>query len=593
MQRFRFICGEKMEAGAIIGLSVTVILISALLMERFRLPMVIGVLIAGSMVGPVSPLKDMSIGGIDINSFIIHDPTLVEVFALLGAALILFGIGLEFSIIKIWEFGLATFVAAVIKVGMLFAGGWAMASLLSLPPSAAVLLGFLLSFSSTPVIIKILEGHGKLRRPEVPFIIAVLILEDLIAVFLMGIMATSGLGDPNTMAFALFKVMATFVFAYMLLSRLLAWLLSFVEHSDELLVLFVVSAVLVISYVSEMIGLGFSVGAFLAGSTLAGTAASKRVEEIIRPFNSVFSSFFFFSIGMLVDFGAVFSNLPLLCGLLAVAVVWKFISSTAAAYISGFNGRSATFAAAALLPLGELSLVIGSSAAVAGIIPYALVGMLAFLIVLTSLISVVAISSERQVYEIAETTLPSGITRQLRNARSTSIGMQRVVQDNSRYSSVISRLPTIGGNGWGGARSSHEQFSVAVRNTLFGAIGTVALYLLVQMSGAGQIKAMLGDAAPIVQVGFFAVATLFLSSSAKTFECYTSMLKRAGKLGFALTMSAVSLIYFGGAMVFVVLAAITNGNPLYLALILPCTAFGLIFGADIFREGRLFTIRWR
>ncbi len=580
-----------MEAGAIVGISITIILVSALLMERFKLPMVLGVLIAGSMLGPSSPLKGIEIGGLQFASFVIADPTLVEVFAGIGLAMILFTIGIEFSIVRISELGIGTFLAAIIKVGLMYLAGFGMGSLLGLPQQASVLLGFLLSFSSTPIVIKILEGHGKLRRPEVPFIVAVLIIEDLLAVFLLGIMSSTGISEPDVMALALFKVVVTFVFAYLLLSKALAWLLSFVFHSDELLVLFVVSLVLMIGYFTQAIGLGFSVGAFLAGSTLAGTAVSGRIEEIIRPFNSVFASFFFFAIGMMVDFGATFSSLPMLLGLIFVATAVKFVASAAAAYISGFSGRSAAFAAASLLPLGELSLVIGAAAAAGGIIPVQLVGMLAFIVVFSSIISVAAVGSEGKVYELAEGNMPDVVARQLRFARSTSIGVQKVVQENSKYSKVIGHLPTIRAAGW--PVSSHEQLTQSLHNVAAFGIGALILFLMKKLLGIAPFADALSDFAPFVTIGFFICAALFLSNASHAFQNYSTIVRRSGKMAFTMAMDSVAIVFFAGVGAMVVVGTAMSANTAYLALLIPCLAFSSIFAYDMLKEGKLMSIRWR
>lgn len=581
----------RMDAGSVIGLSITVILISALVMERFRLPMVLGVLIAGSMFGPASPIKGVSIGGFDFSQFVIEDATLVGVFGLIGISLILFGIGLEYSIVKIREFGIATFLAALIKVGLMYIIGYATIISLGFSQPAAVLLGLILSFSSTPIIIKILEGHGKLRRPEVPFIIAVLIIEDLIAVFLLGIMASSGISEQNNLVLAVFKVILTFVIAYLILSKIIGKLLSLVQNSDEILVLFVVSLVLVIGYFTQAIGLGFSVGAFLAGSIVAGGEASRRIEDIVRPFNTVFASFFFFSIGMLVDFGDTLTNFVPLVAMLGIAVAGKFVASTAASYLSGFTGRSASFAGAALLPLGELSLVIGAGAVAAGIIPASLVGMLAFIIILTTILSVAMIGSEGRVYELAEGAVPTMLTRQLRFARSTSIGMQRVVSENSRYSNVIGRLPSIGGNGWGA--SSHEILAQSLNGTALCGGAAVILFLMKQMSADSPFAGTLAQIHLFVVLGFFILATLFLTNSASAFGAYAQLMRRSGKTSLMLTMDIVALAYFIVMGALTILLSVATKDATHLVLLLPIVALSLGFAWDIFKTGQVWMIRWR
>ena len=90
-----------MEPALAVGISITVIMLSALIFERLRLPYILGVLAAGMLVGPYSPLAGTQFLGLDFSKIIITDPSLVSVFAVMGSALILFGIGLEFSVIKL------------------------------------------------------------------------------------------------------------------------------------------------------------------------------------------------------------------------------------------------------------------------------------------------------------------------------------------------------------------------------------------------------------------------------------------------------------------------------------------------------------
>ena len=123
-----------MEAALAVGISITVIMLSALLFDRLRLPNILGVLVAGMLMGPYSPLASVNFLGVDFGKIIIADPSLVSVFAVLGAALILFGIGLEFSVIKIAQLGLFTFIAAAIKIGIVYLTGYAALSLFGLPP---------------------------------------------------------------------------------------------------------------------------------------------------------------------------------------------------------------------------------------------------------------------------------------------------------------------------------------------------------------------------------------------------------------------------------------------------------------------------
>lgn len=434
-----------MEPIFIIAVSVTAILLISLITERLRLPLVLGLLLAGMLVGPASPLQWLHLGPFSFSNFIITEFELVDIFAALGSTLILFGIGLEFSIVRLSQMGLFTMLGGIVKTGMAYLLAYVVVSQLGFPPTAAMYLALILSISSTPIIVKILEQKDKIRRPEVPFIIAVLVLEDLIAVFALGILSTPGLlSDNYALALSFFKVVLTFIFSYIILSRIVGILLSYISKSNETLVLATVSIVLVVSYISEALGMSFSVGAFLAGSAIASSQQARRIEEAIKPFNLLFASFFFFSIGMLVDIGATMSHLPAVLAIIFLAIIGTFFSSATSAYLSGFTGRSACFAAAALIPLSELSLLIGAKGVSLGILSSSMLGVMATAIVVSTVASVFLVNRENEIYSFLYAIVPRFFITNARLLRNASIKLHRSAQQNMRYNSIVSHLPQIG-----------------------------------------------------------------------------------------------------------------------------------------------------
>ena len=558
------------------------ILILGILMERIRLPMVLGVLLAGALMGPQSPLAGIQLGPLNLGALVINSPDTVALFALFGSVLILFGIGLEFSLVKLFRLGFSTFLAALIKLGITYIIGHIVSRAMGFDTTASVLLGLMLSFSSTPIIIKILEGQGKLKRVETPFIMAVLIIEDLVAVALLGIMATSGFGDQYAIAIALLKVVITFAIAYFALSKAIRYLLSIVQHSDEFLVLFTVSIVLVISYVCQSIGIGFSVGSFLAGSIVATTPQAKRISDMIRPFNTLFASFFFFSIGMMVDVNSTMTGLPLLFGFLLVAAVGKFVSSVASAYLIGLPGPSSAFAASALLPLGELSLLIGSMAVAAHLIPAGILGLLASLIVITSILSVIMVSQETRVYHFCKDITPEFVSRHMGFLRTTSLGVQRVVEENSRYSRIVNRLPSIGGTG---AYSTNEQLSMSIRRIFVFAFLSGVLFLVLYLS-SGPWKDLIGTLRSFAFLGFYACATLFVLSASSAFRIYLQILRHSGRSSLHVAINIL------GSLFFILIAAACAGAALvlsdinYLMLLVPVVLLGSKHFGEMFAQLR-------
>lgn len=432
-----------MEPALAVGISITVIMLSALIFDRLRYPHILGVLVAGILVGPFSPIAGISLLGLDFSNIIITNQEVVDIFAVIGAALILFGIGLEFSVIRLWKMGWFTFLAAIFKIGTVYLAAHFCLAAMGFGTQAAVLIAIALSFSSTPIIVKLLEDSGKIKRPEVGFIISVLVIEDLLVVFFLGLISNPVSAGDYSLAIAVARVVLTFIFAYLVLSRLIDRFLELFAHSDELIILSTVSLVLVMGYVSEAIGLSFSVGAFLAGSTIAGSPHSRRIEEKIKPFNSLFSSFFFFSIGLMVNIGGIFTNLPLLLLFLLIGIVARFAASGTSAYLAGFSGRSACFCAAVFLSMSELSLILISQGTASGIIHTDFLGSFAFAIIVSSFISAWLINRENEVYNAIQSVVPQLLIKNLRLLRSTAIGMRRAVSESSRYYRVVEKLPSI------------------------------------------------------------------------------------------------------------------------------------------------------
>lgn len=574
-----------MEPALAVGISVTVIMLSALLFDRLRLPSILGVLVAGIFMGPFSPLAGANFFGIEINQLIIFDPSTVSVFALIGAALILFGIGLEFSVIKLAQLGAFTFFSAVMKVGMVYLVGYAALSSIGLPAPAAVLVAVALSFSSTPIIVKLLEASGKLKRPEVPFIISILIIEDLLAVFFLGLVAhpSENLVDFS-LAVSILRVLLTFIFSYVILSKAINYFLSFVSHSDELLILSTVSLVLVLGYVSESIGLSFSVGAFLAGSTIAGSAQSRKIEEKIKPFNSLFASFFFFSIGLLVNVGSVFSNLPLLFLFIAIGITAGFLSTGISSYFAGFTGRSACFCAAALLPLSELSLLILSQGMSQGLVQPELLGSFAFAIIASSFLSAWLLHRENEIYNLIASLAPSMAVKNFRLLRSTAYGMRRAVSKGTHYYKVVEKLPTISYSYKPEQLSSHDALVLTSKNSaLLAALSTACFALLFFAQEPGW--EFLDSFFVFSFLAFFVLSALFLVNLRAATKSVMKMMLRSGR---GAKYSAAG--YFLQSALFLCLAAAyvwayaIAPSSLAVILVLPCIFFAARSIAQTFRS---------
>ncbi|MCX8197497.1 MAG: cation:proton antiporter [Candidatus Micrarchaeota archaeon] len=513
-----------MEPALAVGISVSVIMLFALLFEKLRLPLILGILLAGMLIGPHSPLAELKWGDFSFSNLIIFDISTVGVFAVIGSALILFGIGLEFSVIRLAQAGPFILLATAIKVGFTYLIANFVLLLLGFPAQTASLVSVALSFSSTPIIIKLLESSGKIRRPEVPFIISILVIEDLIAVFLLGLLAWPSLEGEYNIFFSLVKVLVTFVFAYVVLSRFISKFLSLISHSDELLILGTVSWVLMIGYISDVIGLSFSVGAFLAGSTIAGSFESRKIEDKIRPFNFLFASFFFFSIGLMIDLYSVISNPFLLSVFLFLAVAVRFFAAGISSYLAGFAGRNSSFCSTALLPVSELSLLLLSHGIASNIVPHYMLGSFAFAILVSSFVSTWTIGRENEIYNLLLNISPQLLIKNMRLVRMTILGMRKAVVESSKYYRVVEKLPSIT-QGTTGV-STREQLAITSKNSVLFALCSLLFFLGIFLVQSPQFS-FLSSFFIFVFVLFFFCSALFLVNLSSSFSSLAKMVSRS------------------------------------------------------------------
>ncbi|VVB98511.1 Glutathione-regulated potassium-efflux system protein KefB [uncultured archaeon] len=571
-----------MDRGVAVGISITVIMLSALFFDRFKLPLILGVLLAGILTGPYSPLAGIDFLGVNFGNIIITDPSLISVFAVIGSALILFGIGLEFSVNKLSQLGLFTFLAAIVKIGIVYLVAYGTLYALGFSTQASALVAIAMSFSSTPIIIKLLEASGKIRRPEVPFIISILIIEDLLAVFFLGLIThPAASASEYSFAISLLRVVLTFIFAYVVLSRVISWFLTLISHSDELLILGTVSLVLVIGYLAEAVGLSFSVGAFLAGSTIAGSSASRKIEEKIRPFNSLFASFFFFSIGLLVNIGAVFSNLPLLFVFIGIGIAVRFAASGTASYFAGFSGRNACFCAAAFLSVSELSLLLMSQGMASGVVSSEFLGTFAFAIIVTSFLAAWLINRENEMYNFLQSVVPQFIVNNMRLLRSTALGMRRAVSESSRYYNVVEKLPSISSHT--DQLSVREQLVLTSKNATILMLISTAAYVGIFLQVLPEWRAFDSLFVFIFTI-FFVASALFLVNARSAASCLMKMMTHSST-----GVKYAAIGHFFVAAVFFVLCVIyfwgysLAPSSLSIILVLPAAAFSMRSLISMFR----------
>lgn len=275
-------------------------LIGGLIAQRLRQPLLLGYILAGLMVGPFTVGPTVS----DV-----HD---IELLAEIGVALLLFALGLEFSLKELQPVRNVALIGTPIQILLTMAVGYGIGQLLGLDWFAALWLGGLIALSSTMVALKTLMSQGRMGTLSSRVMIGMLIVQDLAVVPLMIILPELNEPGAGLAILGVAAVKAIVFLALMVLvgTRLLPWLVASVAkwNSRELFLVAITAIGLGIGYATYLFGLSFAFGAFVAGIVLSESDYGHQALSDIIPLRDVFGLLFFVSVGMLLDPNFVINN---------------------------------------------------------------------------------------------------------------------------------------------------------------------------------------------------------------------------------------------------------------------------------------------
>ncbi len=331
---------------------------------RLKVPPIIGYLVAGILVGPFTP-------------GFVADRDLAAQLSEIGVILLMFGVGMHFSIQDLMEVRRIAIPGAVaqilvatgIGVGIAHVWGWSL--------MAGICFGLSLSVASTVVLLRALEQVGKLDSLNGRIAIGWLVVEDLAMVIALVLLpvavefmdtpdaaTTTGLMLPlQHLAIVFGKIGLFFVLMYVVGVRVFPWIFAQIAHTGfrELLTLFVVCASLGIAYGSaQLFGVSFALGAFFAGVIVNESKLSGRVAAESVPLQNIFTVLFFVSVGMLFD-PAILVERPLqVLAVLGVVVVGKSLAAVLIVLLFGYPLKTAVTVAVSLAHIGEFSFIIAA-----------------------------------------------------------------------------------------------------------------------------------------------------------------------------------------------------------------------------------------
>jgi monovalent cation:H+ antiporter-2, CPA2 family len=333
-----------------IALILVAALLGGLVARRLGLPLILGYIVAGVAVGP-------NTGGPTVSS--VHD---IELLAEIGVALLLFTIGLHFSLDELAPVRRVALFGTAAQMALTIAFGYGLGRLLGFGWQEAAWFGALLSLSSTAVVLKSLSEQGVMGTLSSRVIIGMLVAQDLAVVPLIIVLPELGslgqglseLGVAALRAAAFVAVMVVFG------RRVLPWLMARVAawNSRELFLISVVAIGLGVGYATYLFGLSFAFGAFVAGLVLSQSDYSHQALADVEPLRDVFAMLFFVSVGMLLDPAFLIQNAGTVA--LVVALVFAVKGLVFAGVVRAFGyGNIIPFAVGlGLFQVGEFSFVI-------------------------------------------------------------------------------------------------------------------------------------------------------------------------------------------------------------------------------------------
>lgn len=332
------------------------------LLARLQLPTVAGLLLAGAMLGPFG-LK------------LVRSVEAIEVLAEVGVVLLLFSIGLEFSLSRLRNIFRQVALGGALQVGVTTAVTASLAVAFGRSWGIGVFYGFIFALSSTAIVLRALTERRELDAPHGRFIVGTLIFQDLcvvpmvLIVPVLGVAATTS-GAAVDIGVALAKATAVVIgivgLARFVVPQILAWVDA--SRSREVFLLAILALCIGTAWLTSQAGLSLALGAFLGGMVVADTEYGHRAMGDILPLRDAFVSIFFVSLGMLFDAGAVAEQPFLVAGLFAGFLLAKGLLATLAAMAMRFPARVAWLAGVGLAQFGEFGFVLARLGETSGLV---------------------------------------------------------------------------------------------------------------------------------------------------------------------------------------------------------------------------------
>jgi len=393
----------------IFGLSIFIIL----LFQKIKVPSILGFLIAGIIAGP--------------HAFnLISSQHDVELLSEIGIIFLLFIIGIELSLK-----GLASIKKTILLGGGMQVGGTILfttliANFIGLPFNTAIFLGFLFSLSSTAIVLKLLQEKGEVASPHGRMAVAILIFQDLVVVPMMlftPLLAGQSDNIWETLGILLIKILIVGIVIFLLAVYVVPRVFKMVVKTKnrELFILTTIVFCFSVAWLTSSVGLSLALGAFFAGLIISESDYSHHATANVLPFREIFVSFFFISVGSLLNLNFFFNNILIILLLIIGVILLKMLVILVTVFTLQYPPRVIFMTVFALFQVGEFSLLLSTVGVENGILPENIYQYFLAISIITMGLTPFLMNYAGQItYFLLKIPIPSPVRDRLNNLKKTS-----------------------------------------------------------------------------------------------------------------------------------------------------------------------------
>ena len=387
--------------------------VTTILFKWLKQPVVLGYIVAGCLVSSQISLTPSVSGTSDIGTW-----------ADIGVIFLLFSLGLDFSFKKLLNVGRTAIIAALVIVSFMIILGFLVGMAMGWGITNSVLLGGMISMSSTAIIIKAFDDMGLRSQKFTKLVFGILIFEDLIAIVLMVLISTIFVGKSFEGTELIYGILKLVFF-------LVVWLIAGIYFvpiilkkaknvlNDETLLVFSLGLCFCMVLFAMNVGFSSALGAFVMGSVMAETLEAERVEKIVRPVKDLFGAIFFVSVGMMVNFTVIIDYAFPILILVMTIIIGQIVFASMGLILSGQSLKVAIQSGFCLTQIGEFAFIIAMLGTNLGIIDKFIYPIIVAVSVITIFITPYMMRLTEPAYNFLEKRLPENWKKHI-EARATA-----------------------------------------------------------------------------------------------------------------------------------------------------------------------------